>query len=116
MAKFKYDPEIRGGEIGERLYACWKRVKGKTDDPVFSDYASFYEWAMDAGYTIGALLYRRNPDGPYTSDNCFWVARSSKSIEGKRVDRDKEWEKAWDDAVNRIRRHYGMEPIGSSEV
>ena len=116
MPNFKYDPIMTTGEHGRRLYPAWKRIKGKTDAPEFKEYPGFYKWAMENGYTIGAMLYRRNPDGPYSSENCFWVSRSTKTAEEKRVSRDEEWEKLWDDTVNRIRRHYGMDPIYSPEV
>ena len=115
-AKITYDPELRAGEHGRRLYAKWKIIRNDEITPEFNEYPGFYKWAMANGYTVGAKLYRCNPDKPYGPDNCFWVSRSVESVEEKRVDRDKEWEKLWDDTVNRIRQHYGMDPIHSPGV
>ena len=111
-ARISYLPEMRESEHGSRLYSYWKKVKDSTDSPEFKDFPSFYKWAMDADYSIGAKLYRRDATLPYSPDNCVWIFRE----ERPRDVRAPEWEKLWDETVNRIRRHYDMEPIYSSEV
>ena len=112
MPAITYDPELREGEHGRRLYAYWKRVKIDTDSPEFLDYSLFYKWAIDNGYRVGAKLAREDLTKPYSPENCFWFCRKDHDY----MPRDPEFEYLWDDTVNRIRRHFGMEPIHSSEV
>lgn len=112
MPKIKYDQEMRDGEHGRRLYAFWKRVKLDTNAPEFLDYVLFYKWAMDNGYRVGARLVKQDESAPYSPDNCFWYCRNVETSNA----RDTEFELLWDDTVNRIRRHFGMPPIHSSEV
>ena len=112
MPKITYASELRESEHGSRLYAYWKKIKDKTDSPEFMDFQSFYNWAIEANYSLGAKLYRRDCDLPYNPDNCVWIFRE----ERPKDERAPEWEKLWDETVNRIRLHFGMEPIHSSEV
>ena len=104
--------EMMDSDHGKRLYAYWKRILWDTDSPEFETYPGFYKWAMEAGYTSGANLLRRDGRAPYSPDNCVWIFRE----EGPAPMRDKERETLWDETVNRIRVHFGMEPIHSSEV
>ena len=115
-AKITYAPELRESEHGRRLYRYWKIVRHETDSQDFVEYPDFFKWAMANGYTLGAKLLRYAAEEPYSPDNCFWVARSEPVNEGAENHRDREWEQKWDEAVNRIRTHFGMEPIHSSEV
>ena len=103
----KYEREIIESEEGQRLYQHWqKKVKKNTDSPEFTTFQGFYKWAMESGFVIGANLYRRNAEEPYTPDNCVWI------VGEKRFNtRDAEFEKRWNNTVNRIRRYYGMEPF-----
>lgn len=103
----KYDREIMESEDGQRLYAHWQqKVSKNTDSPEFMTFPGFYNWAMEAGFTIGAQLYRRDPKGPFNPDNCVWIA-GEKVIRGS----DAEFEMRWNKTVNRIRVYYGMEPF-----
>lgn len=117
-----YDPKMRKTEIGSRLYTYWKKARYDTDSEEFVNFPGFYKWATQNGYTLGAKLFRYDTDEPYNPDNCFWVARSewvgaTQTVRQEYVDtRDRLWMKKWDDTVNRIRLHYGMEPICSTEV
>lgn len=115
-AKITYDPKMRDGDAGRRLYAYWKKIRVYSDAEEFQTYPGFYNWAMENGYTIGAKLFRYDFDKPYSPDNCFWSGRAERGGDDTPPARDAEWEKKWDDAVNRIRKHFGMAPIHSSEV
>ena len=113
-----YPSGMRHGDAGGRIYSYWKRIRntpGNTVAPEFSTYFGFYKWTMESGYTVGARLYRRDVREPYGPDNCVWVAKRVEDEEPKRSKRmtipDAELKKKWDETVNRIRLHYGMEPI-----
>jgi hypothetical protein len=107
----KYDRSITESEEGKRLYVYWyKKVHRYTDSPEFQTYPGFYTWAMEAGYTPGAKLIRYNPGEPFSPDNCTWIPLKYPNS----ARRDPEREKQWDDVVNRIRIHYGLEPIHST--
>lgn len=43
------------------------------------DFISFYEWAMDNGYSEDFVLDRINPDGNYEPSNCQWITKSENS-------------------------------------
>lgn len=116
MAKAKYDPEMRKSEHGRKLYQYWKSVHRETDSKKFETFPGFYDWAMQNGYTIGAKLFRYNPDEPFGPDNCFWVAKGNGERAQTYPHREFLREKEWDKVVNRIRKHYGMEPIFSSDT
>lgn len=77
------------GLSGTKLYKAWSKLKGRCTNEKLSDYASyggrgikiaeewmefypFYVWAMDNGYEEGMYLTRRDTDGDFTPDNCFW--------------------------------------------
>lgn len=114
--KITYNAELRETEHGSRLYAYWHRIKGKDISEEFKEFPGFYRWAMKNNYTIGAKLFKYEPDEPYTPDNCFWVPRNEWVDNPTPPSRNRAWERKWDEAVNRIRKHYDMEPIYSSEV
>lgn len=108
---------MRQSEHGRRLYCYWKnKVHRDTDCPEFLTFIGFYNWAMENGYTVGAKLIRYIPFEPYHPDNCFWVQRGEREGTAMNVTRDDARAKQWDDTVNRIRLHYGMEPIYSSDT
>lgn len=103
----KYEREIMESEEGKRLYEHWQRkVSKNTDSPEFAAFLGFYKWAMEAGFSIGAQLYRRDPKAPFSPDNCVWICG-----EKRFHTRDVEFEMRWNNTVNRIRRYYGMEPL-----
>ena len=118
MPGAKYDKSMTVGEIGRRLYIYWCKVKYKTDDPVFLDYKRFYNWSLEKGYVAGSRLFRDDITKPYSTENCVWVANKRCMNDAKRPP-DKiygrKFAQKWDEAVNRIRVHYGMSPIYSSE-
>ena len=114
--KTTYDPQLRKTEHGRRIYAYWRRIRKHDVSPEFEAFPGFYFWAMKNKYTIGAKLFKYEPDEPYAPDNCFWVPQSERIEIPTARPLDREMAKKWDETVNRIRLHYGMEPIHSSEV
>ena len=115
-AKITYDPQLRKTEHGRRIYAYWRRIRMDEFSPEFEEFPGFYHWAMENGYTVGARLLKYDLDEPYTPDNCFWLAREDWKIGDAEEQRNRAMEQKWDATVNRIRLHFGMEPIHSSEV
>lgn len=115
-ARITYDPELRQTDHGRRLYSLWKRLRKSAYTQDFEQYPDFFKWAMASGYTIGAKLFRYNAEEPFSPGNCFWGHRVDQTVMEKELRRKPDWEKSWDATVNRIRVHYGMEPIHSSEV
>ncbi len=115
-AKISYDPQLRETEHGKRLYNYWKRARQNTDSDVFQSFPSFLAWAMANGYTLGARLFRRDENKPLNPENCFWAGRITTTEGAVKQEHDRQREQKWDATVNRIRVHYGMEPIHSSEV
>lgn len=119
MPKVKWDKDIRMSTIGRKLYRHWCNVHRDTDEPLFEEYDTFYAWSMENGYKLGARLVRRDATKPYNPENCFWIwnekwcTPQEKQIENNH--KTFAMVRAWDEAVNRIRQHYGMEPIRSSE-
>ena len=111
-----YDPQLRKTDHGRRLYEYWRNVHRETDSEEFKTFPGFYEWAMANGYTLGARLFKYDPEDPFSPDNCFWGAKSKKAGDQAYTYRDFVREKQWDDVVNRIRQHYGMEPIHSTDT
>lgn len=125
MGKTIHDPNLRYSEKGKRLYGFWKRIHRNIDSPEFEQFTDFYYWAIANGYTDRARLYRYDREEPYSPENCFWVPvgdvagtkEPQKNGEQSNIYYlDSTWMRKWDETVNRIRLHYGMEPIHSSEV
>lgn len=115
-AKNTYTPEMRDSEHGRRLYRYWIDIHNDTDSVTFAEYPGFFEWAMANGYTVGAKLLRHDESKTFTPENCFWVTPSELKAMRAEKDPDKQWMRLWDRTVNRLRRHFDMEPIHSSEV
>ncbi len=115
-----YDPEMRFTEHGSRIYSYWKKVRRNTDYPEFTKFPVFLNWAMSNGYTLGAKLFRRDNAKPFTPENCYWLSsaewRGKDHGDGETLTYNLKWMRKWDETVNRIREHFGMEPIYSEEV
>lgn len=74
----------------EKLYEVWKCMRQRCRDKnireakiyvekgikvchEWSNYLTFREWALSAGYEEGLTLDRINNDGDYEPSNCRWV-------------------------------------------
>lgn len=103
--KVTYDPMLRQTAIGKHLYYFWKVVRKNPHTPEWDVFPVFYEWAVSNGCTPNAKLCLINASQPYSPYNCTWsVKKDEEPTDRKRV-------AAWNQAVNRIRKHYGMPPL-----
>jgi hypothetical protein len=60
---------------------------------------------VQSGYNVGDWLRLIDGSLGYTPDNCVWHTPAGGARESK------EWADAWNKSVNRIRKHYGMQPL-----
>lgn len=105
-----YDPKLRKTEHGEKLYQTWKKVIKSPHCNEWGYFPTFYEWAMQSGYEIGAWLKREDVNDTYNPYNCFWYLTRESSDRIPKEDLEK-----WNKTVNRIRKHYGMPPLEGTE-
>lgn len=108
--KAKYDPGIIYSGDGRSLYERWLKFHRNPCSAEFADFMGFYKWALSSGYESGYTLSRFDNTKPYSAENCYWV--QSRRCYTKE---EKEWIDKWNDMVNRIRSHFGMNPIGLEE-
>lgn len=99
----KYVPNTMNTEEGSPLYQRWIRIK-KSVSPEFSEFPSFYEWAMKSGYSPSSYLIRKDSNLPYSPDNCFWRKKDKDKLDYKYQKSATEWNRF----VNRVRRAYGL--------
>ena len=103
-----YDPALRESEAGSRLYNSWRKIRRHPHCDEWTDYQTFYEWALREGYKIGDWLVLLDPDKPYGPDNCKWhMAHYADPPPSDYT----AWVYEWNVTVNRIRKHYGMPPL-----
>ena len=107
-----YDPKLRKTEHGSRLYAVWKRVRKQPHDEEWDYFPTFYEWAMQSDYTLGAWLRRLNVREPISKRNYCWYTPGE---EDTQYLYDEKWVADWNRSVNRIRKHYGMPPLEGTD-
>jgi hypothetical protein len=105
-----YDPAIRKTENGAKLYQVWKRVRKDDHYEAWDYFPTFYEWALQSGYTTGAWLRKIDKGAPFVPDNCTWYTTCD----------EKEyipigWADSWNKTANRIRKHYGMSPLEGTD-
>ena len=87
----KYEREIMESEEGKSLYQRWSKYISKNNDgQEFATFLGFYQWAMEAGYTLEAQLYRLDSKAPYSADNCHWIT-AEKCIRSDLVEFEKKW-------------------------
>lgn len=108
----KYDEAMKQHPAFYPLYAMWlKRVRGNSC-PEFTDFVYFFKWAVENGYDDRGHLVLIDGDKPYSPSNCLW--KRAKGRDRKFImpeEEAREWVRKWNSIVNRIRKHYGMEPL-----
>jgi hypothetical protein len=104
-----YDPALRKTEHGASLYQAWKKVIKNVHCEEWGHFPTFYNWAMQNCYEVGAWLKREDNNAPFAPNNCYWYLPSGR----KRVPSD--FADKWNATVNRIRKHYGMPPLRGTD-
>lgn len=103
-----YPAEMIKTESGSSLYNRWRKLRVEPHDPAWDDYREFYGWGMSNGYEVGSKLHRLDDAKPYSPDNCEWRLMDSRPFKGEEK---QEFIDRWNNAVNRIRLHFGMKPL-----
>lgn len=109
MPKIAYDPDLKATPEWKFLYYKWMQIRKLEHSDDFNNFLDFYNWAMSHGYVCGAKLGRLYDSKPYSPDNCLWDGPMFE--DPNFTEEQKMWISKWNEAVNRIRRHYGMEPL-----
>lgn len=105
-----YDPALRQTEYGSKLYQTWRKVRKDSHCEEWEYFPTFYAWAIQSGYTLGAWLRRIDKSKPYEEGNCTWY------ISGENENYvSPEWVGTWNKTVNRIRKYCGMPPLEGTD-
>lgn len=116
MARHKYgesyDPELRKTEYGKNLYHTWRRIRRHPHCEEWDYFPTFYEWAINTDYQVGAWLQRIDDSKPFSETNYKWYVTGDCS---RNYLYDEKWIADWNKAVNRIRKHYGMPPLEGTD-
>ena len=103
-----YDPALRKTEYGKCLYHSWRRVRQYPHCEEWDHFPTFYEWAMQSGFTLGAWIRRIDESKPFSEKNYKWYIPGNRD---RNYLHDEQLIADWNKAVNRIRKHYGMPPL-----
>jgi hypothetical protein len=99
-------PPIHGDAVmGERtrLYDIWRGIRQRCDNPKASGYADyggrgikvisdwyqytvFRQWAIGCGYADNLSIERRDVDGDYTPQNCYWACNTIQACNKRKRD------------------------------
>lgn len=112
---FAYPEDIREHPSFNTLYGRWTVLVNQNIGAVFADFEKFFRWSINNGYEYGKKLVRIDPNGLYEPGNCEWVDISSEMKQGFTKTQQEEYITAWNKAVNKIRKHYGLEPLPGTE-
>lgn len=85
-----------------RLYRIWKNMRSRCNNtniplaknyslrgishaPEWCDFAIFYEWALNSGYSDELSIDRIDVDGNYEPNNCRWATRKQQMENTRRL-------------------------------
>ena len=96
---------------GYKIYQCWYRIRHKYDlCPAWESFGPFYKWAIkNHGGESGMAFFVKDPSKQCGPDNCVFCERDHARKENSE---NSAYIRKWNTTVNRIRKHYGMSPIG----
>ena len=108
--EFTYDKKSKETPEWKSLYGKWRYLLKRPHSAEFNEFLNFYQWSIANGFELGARLDLLCDSEPYSPDNCQWMPPADKQC----INREgvPELIDLWNNTVNRIRRHYGMELIG----
>lgn len=78
--------------------------------PEWSDFETFYKFAINEGYEVGQRMKRHNTSEPYGPGNCSFFDEGF-SLEADR----KKWIDGWNTMINKIRGSHGLPPLPGTE-
>ena len=105
--KVVYDPKLKETPEWKSLYERFRKIK---DDATFNDFLEFYNWSMANGFEMGVKLIREDISKPFSPENCRWSAPAERKPDLHGAERETAIKK-WNEAVNRIRVHFGLKPF-----
>ena len=103
----KHNQEFLKSPDGKSLYSRWRNIRRNRCEE-WNDFDKFAEWALENGFSKDLQLKRFDDSEEFKPGNCYFHKGKDR---GYFMDSE-EFCKRWDKTVNRIRKHYGLEPIG----
>lgn len=84
-------------------------MKKRPHCEAWDSFPDFYTWSVQNDYTLGARLRLIDDFEPYSPENCVWINPKDdmNDLEFRQC-----WADKWNETVNRIRKYYGMPPLG----
>lgn len=109
MPKYRviYDPVLKETPEWQSLYYRYRNNKIEG----FADFLAFYNWSMENGFVMGSRLVRFDESKPYSQSNCQWMPPKEKDPQAFYGNEIRKSIAKYNEAVNRIRIHYGLEPF-----
>ena len=103
--RIKYDQEFMKSPEGKSLNSRWRNIRNQRCEE-WEDFQAFVDWALANGFGLELQLKRHDNRVPYQPGNAYFL---KPDVEDGTIG---ESIKRWNDTVNKIRKHYGLEPLG----